>query len=162
MVRYIEFVVSRLFGTGVDTFVLWVCSTFIFDTYFGDYIVSPIISFEFAVMSNFICSYCWIWKSRIDNRCAGDFWRRFAVFNVSSALGFLVKMLFLLLFERIFGWTVVWCNLAALLISGLFNYFLAETVVFGKKALFAKQRTSLQQTSLQQTSRQGTSRQGQD
>ena len=136
MVRYIEFVVSRLFGTGVDTFVLWVCSTFIFDTYFGDYIVSPIISFEFAVMSNFICSYCWIWKSRIDNRCAGDFWRRFAVFNVSSALG-------------------------------LFNYLLAETVVFGKKALFAKQRTrtqqtSLQQTSSQQTSRQGTSRRGQD
>ena len=58
------------------------------------------------------------------------------MFNVSSALGFVVKMVFLLLFERIFGWNVVVCNLAALLISGLFNYFLAETVVFGKKNLF--------------------------
>lgn len=136
MVRYLEFVASRLFGTGVDTFVLWVCSAFIFDTYVGDYVVSPVISFECAVMSNFLCSYCWIWKSRIENRCAADFWRRFAVFNVSSALGFVVKMVFLLLFERIFGWNVVVCNLAALLISGLFNYFLAETVVFGKKNLF--------------------------
>ncbi len=136
MVRYLEFVASRLFGTGVDTFVLWVCSAFIFDTYVGDYVVSPVISFECAVMSNFLCSYCWIWKSRIENRCAADFWRRFAVFNVSSALGFVVKMVFLLLFERIFGWNVVVCNLAALLISGLFNYFLAETVVFGKKSLF--------------------------
>lgn len=135
MLRYIEFVVSRLFGTGVDTFILWISSAFIFDTYWGDYIVSPIISFEFAVMSNFLCSYCWIWKSRIENRCAADFWRRFLVFNLSSVLGFLVKMLFLLLFEKIFGWNVVWCNLAALLISGLFNYFLAETLVFGKKAI---------------------------
>ena len=132
MLRYIEFVVSRLFGTGVDTLVLWLCSTFIFSSYVGDYIVSPVISFEFAVMSTFLCSYCWIWKSRITNRCASDFWRRFLVFNISSALGFLVKMLFLLLFEKLFGWNVVWCNLAALLISGLFNYFLAETVVFGK------------------------------
>ena len=138
MLRYIEFVVSRLFGTGVDTFVLWICSTYIFDTYWGDYVVSPIISFEFAVLSNFLCSYCWIWKSRIESRCTADFCRRFVVFNVSSVLGFLVKMAFLLLFERIFGWTVVWCNLAALLISGLFNYFLAETVVFGKKAIFKK------------------------
>lgn len=134
MLRYIEFVASRLFGTGVDTFVLWVCSTFIFDSYIGDYVVSPVISFEFAVMSNFICSYCWIWRSRIQNRCPADFWRRFFVFNLSSALGFAVKMVFLLLFEKIFGWDVVVCNLAALLISGLFNYFLAETVVFGKKA----------------------------
>lgn len=138
MLRYIEFVVSRLFGTGVDTLVLWICSTFVFHTYWGQYVVSPVISFEFAVMSNFLCSYCWIWKSRINNRCAGDFCRRFIVFNLSSAIGFVVKMLFLLLFERIFGWSVVWCNLAALLISGLFNYFMAETVVFGKKAIFSK------------------------
>lgn len=135
MLRYIEFVASRLFGTGVDTFILWICSTFIFNTYIGDYIISPIISFEFAVMSNFLCSYCWIWKSRIEKRCATDFWRRFIVFNLSSALGFAVKMAFLLLFERIFGWNVVVCNLMALIISGLFNYFLAETVVFGKRSL---------------------------
>jgi putative flippase GtrA len=41
-------------------------------------------------------------------------------------------MLFLLLFERIFGWDVVWCNLSALLISGLFNYFLTDVWVFRK------------------------------
>ena len=135
---YLEFLATRLFGTGVDTLILWICSDFIFSTYWTIYVLSPIISFEFAVLSNFLWSYCWIWKSRIENRCTADFCRRFVVFNVSSVLGFLVKMAFLLLFERIFGWTVVWCNLAALLISGLFNYFLAETVVFGKKAVFKK------------------------
>lgn len=133
---YIEFVVSRLFGTGVDTLVLWLCSKFLFEGYYGVYVLSPIISFEFAVMSNFLWSYCWIWKDRLEDRCMRDFWLRFIVFNLSSVLGFLVKMVFLLLFERVFGWDVIWCNFAALLISGLFNYFLADTVVFRKCTLF--------------------------
>lgn len=123
MRTYIEFVVSRLFGTGVDTFVLWICSKFIFHDYWGIYVVSPVISFEFAVFSNFVCSYYWIWKERITNKNIKDFTYRFLIFNFSSVLGFLVKMLFLLLFQKIFGWNVVYCNLAALLISGLFNYF---------------------------------------
>jgi putative flippase GtrA len=135
---YIEFVVSRLFGTGVDTFVLWICSKFIFHDYWGIYVVSPVISFEFAVFSNFVCSYYWIWKERITNKNIKDFTYRFLIFNFSSVLGFLVKMLFLLLFQKIFGWNVVYCNLAALLISGLFNYFLAETIVFGKRSIVSK------------------------
>ena len=138
MRTYIEFVVSRLFGTGVDTFVLWICSKFIFHDYWGIYVVSPVISFEFAVFRNFVCSYYWIWKERITNKNIKDFTYRFLIFNFSSVLGFLVKMLFLLLFQKIFGWNVVYCNLAALLISGLFNYFLAETIVFGKRSIVSK------------------------
>ena len=138
MRTYIEFVVSRLFGTGVDTFVLWICSKFIFHDYWGIYVVSPVISLEFAVFSNFVCSYYWIWKERITNKNIKDFTYRFLIFNFSSVLGFLVKMLFLLLFQKIFGWNVVYCNLAALLISGLFNYFLAETIVFGKRSIVSK------------------------
>lgn len=138
MRTYIEFVVSRLFGTGVDTFVLWICSKFIFHDYWGIYVVSPVISFEFAVFNNFVCSYYWIWKERITNKNIKDFTYRFLIFNFSSVLGFLVKMLFLLLFQKIFGWNVVYCNLAALLISGLFNYFLAETIVFGKRSIVSK------------------------
>lgn len=137
MRTYLEFLVTRLFGTGVDTLVLWLCSTFLFTSYWGAYIVSPIISFEFAVMSNFLWSYCWIWRKRIWNKTKTDFWKRFVIFNLSSVVGFLVKMLFLLIFEKIFGWYVVYCNWAALLISGLFNYFLADCVVFSKRSLMA-------------------------
>ena len=132
IIKYLEFVLSRLFGTGVDTLVLWLCSDYIFTSYWGSYILSPIISFEFAVMSNFLWSYFWIWKSRIVNRGYRAFWNRFFIFNLSSVAGFFIKMLFLLLFERIFGWDVVWCNLSALLISGLFNYFLTDVWVFRK------------------------------
>ena len=122
-----------MFGTGVDTLVLWVCSDYLFTSYWGSYVLSPIISFEFAVMSNFLWSYYWIWSSRIENKCKVDFWKRFLAFNISSCGGFLIKMLFLILFEQIFGWDVVWCNLTALLISGVFNYILTDFWVFSSK-----------------------------
>ncbi|WP_443647887.1 GtrA family protein, partial [Barnesiella intestinihominis] len=115
---YLQFVVSRLLGTGVDTLILWICSTFIFSSYWEVYVLSPIISFEFAVLSNFLCSYFWIWKSRIGRRSTSDFCIRFLMFNLSSGAGFLMKMFFLLIFQKIFGWDVIYCNLAALLISG--------------------------------------------
>ncbi len=130
MRTYLEFVISRLFGTGVDTLVLWICSDYIFHNYWGMYVVSPIISFEFAVLSNFICSYCWIWRTRLPDKSKRDFTYRFLVFNLSSVMGFGIKMAFLLLFERLFGWDVLVCNITALLISGLFNYFCADMLVF--------------------------------
>ncbi len=140
---YLEFLVTRLFGTGVDTFVLWICSDFLFSTYWTIYVLSPIISFEFAVLSNFLWSYCWIWRSRIGKRNTRDFCYRFFIFNLSSGVGFLIKMLFLLLFEKIFGWDVIYCNFAALVISGIFNYFLADAVVFRQKRTLASESNSV-------------------
>lgn len=133
--KYVKFMLSRAIGTGVDTLVLWLLSRFLFDGgYWATYIISPIISFEAAVMCNFLCSYYWIWRSRISSRDSRSFWRHFVGFNLSSFAGFLVKMVFLLLFEKIFGWGVVVCNLVALCISGVLNFFLSEAVVFRKKS----------------------------
>lgn len=126
---------SRGIGTIVDTLVLWICSHFIFGGgYWATYVISPLISFEFAVMSNFLCSYFWIWSNRVSEKSRSSFWRHFVAFNISSVAGFVVKMIFLLLFEGLFGWHVVVCNLAALAISGVLNYFLSESVVFRKVA----------------------------
>ena len=46
---------------------------------------------------------------------------------------FLLKMGFLLLFELLFGWHVVICNLAALCISGIVNFSMGEWVIFRKR-----------------------------
>ncbi len=133
--KYMKFLASRLMGTGVDTLVLWMLTRLVFDTYIGKYIVAPTISFEAAMFTNFLLSYFWIWKNRIASHRAKIFLTRLAVFNLSAAFGFGIKMVFLLLFERIFGWGVVWCNLAALMISGLVNFLLAEKIVFRKPGL---------------------------
>lgn len=131
--RYLKFIVSRALGTGVDTLVLWLLAHYVFSGgYVATYIISPIISFECAVMSNFLCSYFWIWRERVTDRNRRSFGRHLLSFNLSAIAGFLVKMLFLLLFERVFGWGVVVCNLMGLSISGILNFFLSESVVFRK------------------------------
>ena len=131
---YILYILSRYLGTGVDTLVLWLCSDFIFSgNYFGRNVLSPMISFEFAVMSNFICSYFFIWNNRVEERSVKSFLKHFVVFNIAALSGFAVKMLFLLLFERIYGWDVIVCNLVALCISGVLNFFVEKLIVFRKR-----------------------------
>ena len=132
--RFIEFFLTRNIGMLVDCGVLWLLADLVFkDSYVGRNIVSPTISFEAAVVVNFVTSCLWIWSARIKDHSPHSMFRRFVAFNVSSVMGFLVKMGFLLLFEHLFGWHVVLCNLVALTISGFFNYFLAEVWVFGKR-----------------------------
>ena len=65
--RVPKFVLGNLIGTLVDTFVLWVFSHFVFDGYVGEVIISPVISFECAVLVNFLLSYHFIWRDRVPN-----------------------------------------------------------------------------------------------
>ena len=131
---YILYILSRYLGTGVDTLVLWLCSDFIFSgNYFGRNVLSPIISFEFAVISNFLCSYFFIWNNRVENKGVKSFLKHFVVFNIAALSGFAIKMLFLLLFEHIYGWDVIICNLVALCISGVLNFFVEKLIVFRKR-----------------------------
>jgi len=132
-INYLKFLLSRIVGTLVDTWVLWMLSAYVFTSYVGIYLVAPTISFEFAVVSNFLFSYFWIWRRRISVKSIKTFFTRFTAFNLTSVMGFVIKMILLLLFERLFGWNVVYCNIVALLISGIINFILAEFVVFKKK-----------------------------
>ncbi len=141
--NYIKFILSRLLGTGIDTLVLWLFASFVFTSYFGQYIIAPTISFEVATFTNFLFSYYWIWNDRIGEKGKKTFMQLFIFFNVSCILAFLVKMGFLLLFEKIFGWDVVVCNIVALLISGLVNFWLSEFVVFKDKSTIAEVPVSL-------------------
>ena len=47
--RYAKFIGTSVAGTIVDTLVLWLLSDFIFTGgYWGEYIISPVISFQCA------------------------------------------------------------------------------------------------------------------
>jgi putative flippase GtrA len=132
--RYAKFATSTLAGTAVDMLVLWLCAHFLLDgSYWREYILSPFISFECAVFTNFIVAYYGVWRDRISARTKRSFWRHYGGYNLSCTGAFFVKMAILLLFERIFGWDVLWCNIAALCVSGLLNFFLNEKVVFRPK-----------------------------
>jgi putative flippase GtrA len=131
--RYIGFVISRLLGTVVDTMFLWIFSRFVFSTYTGIYITAPAISFEIAMLFNYVISYFWIWNKRITVKTSKTFFTRLALFNASCVVGFFIKLGFLVLFERLFRWDVVYCNLMALVISGLANFAFADFFVFKNK-----------------------------
>lgn len=128
--RFPKFVGINAIGTIIDTAVLWLFSHFVFDGYVGEYVISPVISFECAVMSNYLFSYFGVWRER---RSAGSFVLKYIMYNISSSLVFTMKLGVILLLERLFGWNVVICNLAALCLSGLINFSLSEWVIFRKK-----------------------------
>lgn len=131
--RIPRFVTSNIFGTIVDVGVLFVLSEFVFETYSGEYLLAPFISFECAVLTNFILSFFFVWKDRVRGQSLVYFIRKYLFYNASATGTFLVKMGILLLFEVIFGWHVIFCNLAALCLSGILNFLMGELVVFRKK-----------------------------
>lgn len=132
--RLPKFIGVNALGTIVDTLVLWVFSHYILKGYIGEYITSPIISFECAVLSNYMLSYFGVWKDRSQRHNARAFARKYLMYNLSSSAVFIFKMGLLLLLELAFKWDVVICNLVALCISGLINFALGEWVIFREKS----------------------------
>lgn len=132
--RLAKFSASTLAGTVVDMVVLWIFKQFVFKGwYYGEYMISPVISFFFALLTNFSLAYFIVWKDRVSKRSLRSFLRHFAGYGLTSTGGFLVKMGIILLIEKIFHWDVLICNLLALCVSGLLNFALNEWVVFGKR-----------------------------
>ncbi|MBR5498999.1 MAG: GtrA family protein [Bacteroidales bacterium] len=131
--RLPKFIGVNIIGTVVDTAVLWVFSSYILKGYLGEYILSPIISFECAVLSNYLFSYFGVWKDRAQRHNIKAFAQKYIMYNISSSAVFVFKLGLLLLLEMTFGWDVVICNLVALCISGFANFALGEWVIFRKR-----------------------------
>lgn len=131
--RYIKFASSTLAGTCVDTAVLFVLTHYVFHNYVGRFLVSPAISFECAMFTNFLLAYFFVWKDRIQQRTRRSFGARLLAYNATCITGFTIKMCFLLLVNKITDQTPVVCNLIALCFSGIFNFFVNEFLVFSKK-----------------------------
>lgn len=128
--RIPKYVLVSAAGTVVDTAVLWLVSHHIFHSFAGEYLLSPFISFECAVLFNFICSFFLIWKDRMDIGNARTFISRYLLYNLSCTMTFLLKMGLLLFFKFLFGWDVIICNLTALCVSGVVNFVMSDRVIF--------------------------------
>ena len=128
--RIPKYVLVNAAGTVVDTAVLWLVSHHIFHSFAGEYLLSPFISFECAVLFNFICSFFLIWKDRMDIGNARTFISIYLLYNLSCTMTFLLKMGLLLFFKFLFGWDVIICNLTALCVSGIVNFVMSDRVIF--------------------------------
>ena len=132
LIRYIKFIGTSIVGTVIDTLVLWLLSDYVFsDVYWGEYIVSPLISFQCAVIVNYLISYFFVWKDRVDSvRGFRSFVKLFGAYDLSCSTVFLLRFGILLLIERFFGWDVVICNLVAMCVSGLVNFLITNNFIF--------------------------------
>ena len=134
--RYLKYAGTSIAGTLVDTLVLWLLSDFVFwDVYWAQYILSPAISFQCAVITNYLIFYFYVWRDRTrEDRRRYNFTRRFIAYDLSCTTVFLLRLLLLLIIEKIFGWDVVVCNLIAMCFSGIINFIINNLVIFRLKS----------------------------
>ena len=137
LVRYAKFAGTSAVGSIVDTLVLWLLSDLVFSrAYWGEYIISPLISFQCAVAVNYMISYFYVWKDRTRKRpdaSARRFFKLYGAYNLSNSAVFLFRLGILLLIERFTGWDVVICNLVAMCFSGIINFAINNQLIFKKK-----------------------------
>ncbi len=137
LIRYLKFMGTSVVGTIVDTLVLWILSDFIFTKgYWGEYIISPAISFQCAVATNFLISYFYVWRdrtARASDSSSRRFFKLFLAYDLSGTAVFLLRLGILLVIERFTGWDVVICNLLAMCISGVMNFAINNLLIFKKK-----------------------------
>ena len=133
--RYLKYAGTSIAGTIIDTLVLWVLSHFVFsEGYLGQYVVSPVISFQCAVLTNYTIFYFYVWRDRTkEDRSRHNFIKRFLAYDLSCSIVFLIRLSILLLIEKALGWNVVFCNLLAMCISGVLNFTSNNLIIFRKR-----------------------------
>lgn len=131
--RFSKHALYSLIGTATDTLVLWICSDFLFKGYAGENILSPAISFECGNIVNFIVSSKLVWRDRMFGKKFSSYFKRFLGYNLSYTSIFFLKMVLLLVIQFITKWDVVVCNLIALAIAGVANFFMNDKVIFRNK-----------------------------
>ena len=136
LVRYIKYISTSMTGTVTDMLVLWILSDYVFKgNYWGEYLVSPVISFQCAVTVNFMTAYFYVWKdrtSKVKESGAGKFIRTYMTYNLTCSAVFLLRLAILLMIERFTGWDVLICNISAMCLSGLLNFTISNLFIFKK------------------------------
>ena len=133
--RFLKYSGTSLAGTFVDTLVLWLLSDFVFKNgYWRQYVISPVISFQCAVITNYLIFYFYVWRDRTrEDVRRHNFFRLFIGYDLSCSAVFLLRLGLLLLIEKFFGWDVVICNLVAMCFSGILNFTMNNLVIFRKR-----------------------------
>lgn len=127
--RFAKFVAISFIGGGIDLLMVWLLTTYAFDTYFTDVILAPLISFECAVIVGF--TFCWflIWNDRVGHG-AGEYFRRMLMYNISNLGVFGIRLLLVVLLQRLLPQHLVLCNLIARMLAGVVNFIIIDKVIF--------------------------------
>ncbi len=133
-VRFIKFTGSSLIGGSVDMILVWLLSDFVFGGYWGDVIISPMISFECSILVGF--TFCWfyIWNDRVASGRKSSFVNHLLTYNISNIGVFGIRMLLVVLIEKLSGGNLVVINLISRMLAGLLNFLISDKLIFKSKS----------------------------
>ncbi len=132
--RFVKFAGSSLIGGSVDMILVWLLSDFVFEGYLGDVIISPLISFECSVLVGF--TFCWfyIWNDRGISGGKSLFLKHLLSYNISNIGVFGIRMLLVVVVEKLFGGSLVIINLISRMLAGLLNFLISDKLIFKSKS----------------------------
>ncbi len=114
--------------------LIWLLCGYIFDGYWGDVVISPIISFESSVIVGF--TFCWffVWNDRVSTQ-SNSFLRHLLAYNISNIGIFILRLALVILIEKLFGTrgNLVLVNLVARMLAGLLNFVISDKLIFRKR-----------------------------
>ena len=134
IVRFIKFAGVGMVAGTVDISLVWVLTKFIFAGYFGQVILSPVISYECSVLVAFAFSWYFIWSDRISSGNKREFWTRLVAYNLSNVGIFALRVLLVMAFEKLWdGGNLVLINTISRILAGLLNFVITDKLIFKKK-----------------------------
>jgi putative flippase GtrA len=134
MVRFIKFAGVGLVAGTVDISLVWALTKFIFGGYYGQMVVSPVISYECSIIVGFVFSWYFIWNDRLSTGGRSEFWKRLAAYNVSNVGIFALRVLLVMMFEKIWdGGNLVIINTVSRILAGLLNFVITDKLIFKRK-----------------------------
>ena len=134
IVRFIKFAGVGMVAGTVDISLVWVLTKFIFAGYFGQVILSPVISYECSVLVAFAFSWYFIWNDRVSQGSRKEFWIRLLGYNLSNVGIFALRVLLVMAFEKLWdGGNLVIINVISRILAGLLNFVITDKLIFKKK-----------------------------
>ena len=130
--RLVIFMLCSTSGTIVELVVVWLCSTFLFHNYVGQYVVSPIIAFECAVVVDFVFYSRILWRKRSKGIGFRSYLVRLLKFNLSASGVYLLRLALIQAMGLAWHLHVVWCEMISMCFSGTLNYIISENLIFKK------------------------------
>lgn len=130
MKRFLKFVATSLVGGTVDMVLVWLLSGYVFSGYWGEVVVTPMISFECSVIVGF--AFCWlfVWNDRVEKGDSRSFLKSLGAFNLSNIGVFVLRMVLVMLLERVIADNLLICNLIARMLAGLLNFIISDRLIF--------------------------------
>lgn len=134
LVRFIKFAGAGMVAGTVDISLVWVFTKFVFSGYTGQVIVSPVISYECSIVVGFVFSWFFIWNDRLSSGSRKEFWTRLLAYNVSNVGIFVLRILLVMLFEKLWdGGNLVIINAVSRILAGLLNFVITDKLIFRKR-----------------------------